>query len=690
VADGGRLRVLARDPFLSAPPGDVPSLEEVRRILAKVRETATEAVRAERERRRRARRGQRRALRPLPGRTLLARATEGPPFPPGLRAPLTGRHVRFLEEAVVKVTEMKVADVRAGARHRRPGRQIDALKASIAARGLLQPLAVWPDGALACGSRRREAVRQLGWETVPVHVLTGLDDLLARLKAEADENTCRLDLLPSEAVALARKIAVHEEEAAKGRQQKGGKKAGRGRPTGSGNLPEPVAEEDAGDTRDKVAEVVGMSGKTYEHARAVVEAAQARPEDYGDLAAEMDSTGKVARAYRKLRQRQKEAEPPAPAPAGLGLSLQGGRWRVDQADCLEWLAGRPADGIDLVFGSPPYEDARLYLEGGKDLGIARTVDEWVAWMVEVYGAALRCCKGVVCFVVDGPTKDYRWSAAPFLLGVALHQKGICLRKPPVYRRVGIPGSGGPDWLRNDYEFIVCATRGGRLPWSDNTAMGAPPKFQPGGDPSHRRRDGTRVNRFGEEDGYAAPGDRANHGPHRARQRGGDKYNPPERANPGNVISCPVGGGNMGDRLCHENEAPFPEYLAEFFVRSFCPPGGVVADCFCGSGTTGKAALAHGRLFLGCDIRASQVELTKKRLESVQPALFPEACCTTKHPCFPRSGTAAPRGGPSCGRWSSCSRSSKPWTGSPPPRSGRRTTPTSAGTRGLDSWRSGPR
>jgi hypothetical protein len=68
-------------------------------------------------------------------------------------------------------------------------------------------------------------------------------------------------------------------------------------------------------------------------------------------------------------------------------------------------------------------------------------------------------------------------------------------------------------------------------------------------------------------------------------------------------------------LAHENEVPFPEALAEFFVRSFCPPGGLVLDCFSGSGTTGAVAVRHGRRFAGCDIRPSQVELSRRRIEA---------------------------------------------------------------------------
>jgi site-specific DNA-methyltransferase (adenine-specific) len=276
-----------------------------------------------------------------------------------------------------------------------------------------------------------------------------------------------------------------------------------------------------------------------------------------------------------------------------GTEAQEASFHVGQADCLEWLAAQPADSIDFILTSPPYEDVRLYLEDGTDLGIARGTDAWVAWMVQVYKLALRCCTGVVAAVVEGKTKNFRWSAAPALLIAALVREGITVRKPPIYYRSGIPGSGGPDWLRNNYELIVCATRGGRLPWSDNTAMGGPCVYDPGGAPSHRTRDGSRVNAV---------------------------YRPPKIANPGNVIHCKAGGGNMGDELCHESEAPFSEHLAEFFIRTFCPPRGVVGDPFCGSGTVGAVAMRHGRRFVGCDIRQSQVDLSIRRISKVLSSL----------------------------------------------------------------------
>jgi hypothetical protein len=98
------------------------------------------------------------------------------------------------------------------------------------------------------------------------------------------------------------------------------------------------------------------------------------------------------------------------------------------------------------------------------------------------------------------------------------------------------------------------------------------------------------------------------------RKDGSMYQPPKVANPGNVIKC--SGGHLGSKLAHENEAPFPEKLAEFFIKSFCPPGGTVLDPFSGSGTTIAVAKKNYRNGIGIDVRESQVDLGHKRLESL--------------------------------------------------------------------------
>jgi len=76
---------------------------------------------------------------------------------------------------------------------------LEALAADIAARGLIQPpVGRWVDGRvqLACGHRRVEACRRLGWEAVPVDVREISDQELALLawsENEARENLNPLD-----------------------------------------------------------------------------------------------------------------------------------------------------------------------------------------------------------------------------------------------------------------------------------------------------------------------------------------------------------------------------------------------------------------------------------------------------------------------------------------------------------------
>jgi len=268
-------------------------------------------------------------------------------------------------------------------------------------------------------------------------------------------------------------------------------------------------------------------------------------------------------------------------------------------DCIKEMQQFPEDSIDLVFGSPPYEDARTY---GIDFNLKG--QDWVDWMIEVYRESSRVCKGLVAFVIQGRTRKYKWSATPALLMADLHRAGFNLRDPIIYHRIGIPGSGGPDWLRHDCEYVLCVTKKSKLFWSDNTAMGCSPKWQPGGIPSYRTKSGRRVNRL-----------------HTKTMKNGKKkiqgYCPPQKVNPGNLIQGHGGGGHLGSKLAHKNEAPFPEKLAEFFVKSFCPPEGMVLDPFSGSGTTCVVAERLNRNWVGIDIRLSQIELGQRRMLGVK-------------------------------------------------------------------------
>ncbi|KKM88727.1 hypothetical protein LCGC14_1255830 [marine sediment metagenome] len=79
---------------------------------------------------------------------------------------------------------------------------------------------------------------------------------------------------------------------------------------------------------------------------------------------------------------------------------------------------------------------------------------------------------------------------------------------------------------------------------------------------------------------------------------------------------------MGSKLAHQHPAPFPEKLAEFFIRSFCIPGGTIIDPFLGSGTTGVVATQLGRRFIGIELNENYVQLARRRInKALQPLTF---------------------------------------------------------------------
>lgn len=289
-------------------------------------------------------------------------------------------------------------------------------------------------------------------------------------------------------------------------------------------------------------------------------------------------------------------------------------WAALEWDSLAVMESMEPGSVDLVLGSPPYEKQRKYAEVGFDLEGQR----WVDWMVPFVRAAARVSRGLAVFVIGhGRTEGFEWSGVPALLMADLIRAGVSLRCPLIYARDGIFGSGGPDYFRYNYEFVLVAQSSPkRLPWCNNCAGGVPPRYGRGGDACFRRADDSRE-----------------------RQR----YNPPAITNPGCVkeetytageveqilrgaeASClerhVVGGNHMGHRLAHENEAPYPLTLAERYVLSFCPPGGVVFDPFMGSGSTLHAAVENRRRAVGCDLRRSQVDITRRRLGEITPNLM---------------------------------------------------------------------
>jgi N6-adenosine-specific RNA methylase IME4 len=179
-----------------------------------------------------------------------------------------------------------------------------------------------------------EACRLLGWTEVPVTVV----DLYRAARGEAHENFVRKDLLPSEIVALKRAIEPLERREARERQ------GARTDLCPSATMAEcQRAYPDggySGDTRDNIARYLGVGRTTIEKAEAVVEAAENEPEEFGYLVDQMDRSGKVAGAFRRLEvlKQARQLEIAAPEfPAGpFQVIVADPPWRYESGNDLPY------------------------------------------------------------------------------------------------------------------------------------------------------------------------------------------------------------------------------------------------------------------------------------------------------------------------------------------------------------------
>jgi len=204
---------------------------------------------------------------------------------------------------------LRITDIEIGTRYRSDLGDLAGLARSIQENGLLQPIVVTPDDKpvvglshsykLVCGLRRLLACQRiLDHEYIDARIVN-LEDPLG---AQIEENTKRKDFTVSERVAIAQVVEQKEKPGAKDRQ-------------GARTDLEPSRNFREGDRHDReakarAAKAVGMSDRTLAKAQEVVDAAWEDPETYGEIQAEMDKTGNVSGAHRKVKmhKRQKEFE----------------------------------------------------------------------------------------------------------------------------------------------------------------------------------------------------------------------------------------------------------------------------------------------------------------------------------------------------------------------------------------------
>jgi site-specific DNA-methyltransferase (adenine-specific) len=238
--------------------------------------------------------------------------------------------------------------------------------------------------------------------------------------------------------------------------------------------------------------------------------------------------------------------------------------RVLQGDCLELLRALPSESVDLAFADPPYNLEKAYAFAKDD----RARDEYLgwchAWLTE-YARVVR--PGGMIAVLTLPT----WAAmhARFLL----RHRALRFERWVVWDALAEPKGRG--LLPAHYALLLFTKGGARHVDAPAVADGA-------GDLCRR---------------------------------------------PSCVASRPPGlRAPLSDvwrdipRIKHAryrdaHPCQLPLSLVERIVDVASPPGGVVLDAFCGTGTTGAAARALARRWVLSDVSPEYVELSRGKVAS---------------------------------------------------------------------------
>jgi DNA modification methylase len=324
-------------------------------------------------------------------------------------------------------------------------------------------------------------------------------------------------------------------------------------------------------------------------------------------------------------------------------------------DALQVLAEMSDASADCIVTSPPYWAKRDYGVAGQ-YGLEAAPATYVATLRAVFREARRVlAEDGTCWLNLGDSYSAGGAAptglhtylgrglagrqtpglgAKNLLGLpsqvalALQADGWIIRNAIVWHKPNAMPESVRDRLNCRYELIFLLVKS-RHYWFDLDPIRTPHAT---GHPARRhaparcdlRRPGTRQPGQHPGDGKPSgvrPGGEDTHGsrppkygPHSrqviaARRYGtgrGRRAHPGGR-NPGDVWSIPT-RPYRGPHF-----AAYPLEIPTRCIQAGCKPGGMVLDPFCGTGTTGLAALALGRHFTGIDLNPAFAALAAERL-----------------------------------------------------------------------------
>ncbi len=456
---------------------------------------------------------------------------------------------------------VRIEDIDYAGRSRKDLGDVASLAESIERVGLLHPVVVTADRKLIVGRRRIEAFRRLGRKEIPARIVSNLDELSLLLQAERDENTCRKEFTPEEAVHLGKRIEKEFKPKAQERKRSGGgdKTSEKGRALRV-NYPK-RSQDESKRTLSQAADASGMGRSSYERAKKVVES--------GDRALidEMNRTGKVNSAHNKLKQKIKLEELEKKA-AEASFLKDAPEWTIFRGDVMDGLQSivdhQPK--ARLIFADPPYNIGVDYGCGAKADSLPAA--KYELWFREWLALAVECLTddGSLWLMIGD---EY---AAEYCL--AIKSLSLTVRS----------------WVKWYETFGVnCSRSFNRTSRHIFHAVKDPRSF------------------VFNEHAVTRPSDRQT------------KYNDKRASESGKLLDDVWTHIPRLTGTCDERIPSFPTQLpiklVQTIVECASEPGDFVVDPFLGSGTTGVACLKTQRKFFGVERQDKFATIAEKRMRA---------------------------------------------------------------------------
>ncbi|WP_417657092.1 DNA-methyltransferase [Pseudidiomarina aestuarii] len=248
------------------------------------------------------------------------------------------------------------------------------------------------------------------------------------------------------------------------------------------------------------------------------------------------------------------------------------RNKIYLGDSAELLAKLPDSCVDLVVTSPPYANQRSKQYGGVK------PDDYVAWFVPIAEQLRRVLKPAGSFVLNIKEHVSTGERHTYVmeLVIELRKKGWLWTDEYIWHKKNAFPGKWPNRFRDAFERCFHFTKEKSFYMDQDSVM------VPMGEWKEKRikyLSGNDLERHSSQVGNTFAKNIAN-------------WAEREKAYPTNVLNIATNCKNV------KHPAAFPEELPSWFIKLFCPEGGVVLDPFMGSGTTAVASVKLKRQFIG--------------------------------------------------------------------------------------------